>query len=93
MVAGSTWAGRRAPRERDRCNVVCLGEVELKLERIVFADVWRISAVFETVVEDAPSAANDQLRVDLVSKAQARGEVCILRISETLAVLIGDQRG
>ncbi len=65
--------------------VVGLREVELELERIVFADVWRIPAILKPVVEHTPTAANHQLGIYLVGKADAWRKVGVLRIAQSLS--------
>ena len=57
-------------------------EGEVELERIVFADIRRVSAIFKSVVKDAQSAAYHQLWIDLVGNAYSRGKIGFWRGSK-----------
>ncbi len=76
--SGEAGTCRGASWECDRRILIRLREVELELERIVFADVWRISAVLKAIVENAPASADDQLCVGLVCETDARSEIGVL---------------
>src|ERR1700719_1417929 len=53
---------------------------EIKLERVVFANVGRETAVLESVIEDAKASANNELRRNLVGKAYTRRKIGFLRV-------------
>ena len=56
-------------------------KVEIKLEGIILAQVWRVSSILKTVVENAEAASGDQFRGYLVCKAKAWSKVRLLRVA------------
>ena len=51
-------------------RIIGIEEREVELERIVLAEVRRESTVLESVIEDAESAANDELGSRLIGEAK-----------------------
>jgi len=62
-------------------SIVHWSVVEIKLEGIIFPDVWRISAILKAIEEDTKPAPSYKLGVDLVSEAKARREIRLLGIA------------
>src|SRR5262249_33646086 len=77
---------RRAAAEVvDRMTRIWVEEREVKLERIVFTEVRRKSAVFKPVIEHSKSAAHDELWTRLVCEAESRRKVLFLSLYQALA--------
>src|SRR6266852_7163743 len=64
----------------DGMSIVGTEEREVELERIVFTNVRRKTPVLESVVEQAKSAASDELGRNLIGESQARGKILRLRV-------------
>jgi hypothetical protein len=67
-------------------------ELEVELERIIFSEVRRKTAILKPVVEKAKAGAGHQLRADLVSYAQAWRKIGLLGTTEPLAIFVGNRQ-
>ena len=63
-------------------------EIKIELEWVIFTDIGRETTVLKAVVEDSESAPGDELWIHLIGKSETRREICFLRISQPLAVLV-----
>ena len=83
--------GTCAPGKGQGMIVIGLGELKIELEGVILPKIRRKTAVLKSIVENSETAARDQLFANLIGKPEAWREICLLRVTKSFAVLIGNR--
>src|SRR4029450_1858226 len=89
-IGAAARTRRSASGEGDGCVVVLSSKLKIELEGVGLSQIRREAAVFESVIEDSKPSAENELRISLIGKTETRREVCLLRITQPLAVFVGN---